>query len=425
MIKQCAMLLSLFCAAAAAAHGTDVYLSLSDHSQRNDLGVAGFAPATPTVDESRLSRQLQEVLQDDLLFSRFFNIVEDGPLFTGREEEIVEWRNLGAVMIVGGSLALAGEEARVTARLIDAGSGKPVWEKQYTGDVHSFRRIAHDINDDIVQRFTGERGIAHTRIVFVNNQTRAKELYVVDYDGYNLRKLTTDNSINILPKWSPDGTEILYTTFIHSNPDVFLYSLNGARRRPVSQRQGLNSAAAFSPDGSRIALTMSRGEIPHLYLIDRSGAILKRLTSGPSNNTSPSFAPNGQEIVFVSDRAGNPQLYIMGLDGGNQRRITTEGFCDSPAWSPRGDKIAFTMRRSGRGSTFDIYVYDLGTGQITRLTQDERHNENPSWSPDGRFLVFSTTRSGKKELYIIAADGSSQRKVSDMVSSSETPSWGP
>ncbi|MGA2090057.1 MAG: Tol-Pal system beta propeller repeat protein TolB [Endomicrobiales bacterium] len=403
---------------------TDVYLSLSNHAQRSDLGVAGFVPLTPTVEESKLSRELQEVLQDDLLFSRYFNIIDDGPMYTGREEELKDWDSRGASMVISGSVQISGEGFRLTGRLVDVGSKQVTWEKTYTGDVLSFRRLAHDLNDDIVQRFTGERGIAHTKIVFSNNQSGYKELYLADYDGHNVRKLTSDNSIDILPKWSPDGSEILYTTYAYNNPDLFLFSINGARKKPISQSQGLNCAGTFSPDGSQIALTMSRGNLPHLYIIDRSGHVIKKLTAGLSNNTSPSYAPNGREIVFISDRSGNPQLYIMSLDGSNVRRLTADGFCDSPAWSPRGDKIAFTMRR-GNGITYDIYLYDLSTGDIIRLTQDERHNENPSWSPDGRFIIFSTTRSGKQELYIIGADGSGLRKLCDMAGSSNSPSWGP
>jgi TolB protein len=191
----------------------------------------------------------------------------------------------------------------------------------------------------------------------------------------------------------------------------------------VSQLQGLNTAGSFSPDGTKIALTVSRSHYPNLYLINRTGKILRKLTAIDCIDTSPCFGPNGQEIVFISDRPGYPQLFIVNLEGGNVRRLTTDGYCDSPAWSPRGDKIAFTMRQ-GRDN-YDLYLYDLATSRITRLTQGDRNNENPSWSPDGRFIVFSSTRSGKSELYITAVDGSGVRKLGDIPGSSYTPSWSP
>jgi TolB protein len=147
------------------------------------------------------------------------------------------------------------------------------------------------------------------------------------------------------------------------------------------------------------------------------------MTEGSNIDTSPSFAPNGQEIVFISDRPGHPQLYIMNIDGGNMRRLTTDGPSDSPAWSPRGDKIVFTMRQP-RGN-YDLYVYDLPTSKITKITNNQRNNENPTWSPDGRFVVFSSTRSGKNEIYIMAIDGSGTRKLAEIPGNSYTPSWSP
>jgi TolB protein len=411
--------ITLTCQDRSAA--VDVYLSLSSHGQRMELGVAGFLPMTPTIDESKLSRQVQEVLLDDLLFSRYFNIIENGPFYTGKKEELEDWESRGANVLAVGKIKVQGDRMSLTGQLYDVYSKQVIWEKTYTDSASAFRRLAHELNDDIIQRFVGERGIAHTRIVFSNNQSRRKELYVVDYDGHNLRRITSDNSINILPRWAPDGKEIIYTTYAYGNPDLYAVAPAGEHRRAVSCRQGLNTAGSFSPDGTKIALTISQGGSPNLCLISREGTLLKKISSGKAIDTSPAFAPNGREIVFVSDRPGYPQLYIMSLEGGNIRRLFTNGYCDSPAWSPRGDKIVFTMRQ-GRDN-YDLYLYDLASAQVSRLTQNERNNENPSWSPDGRFVVFSSNRIGKSKLYVIAIDGSGLRELGDIPGSSYTPSW--
>lgn len=422
-VTACLLVTALVCFPAHTLRAIDVYLSLSSHSERMDMGVAGFAPSTPSLEESRLSRQLQEVVKDDLLFSRYFNLVEDGPFYTGRRDDLSEWARLGANILVAGSLRVSGKTAVLTGQLFDAVSGEKIWEKSYTGETGEWRRLAHELNDDVIQRFTGERGIAHSQIAFINNRTGFKELYIIDYDGRNFRHLTMDNSIALLPRWAPDGREIVYTTYLRSNPDLYAIAPNGKKRRSVSTVQGLNTTAAFSPDGSRLAITISRGGIPSIYLIKPNGETIKRLTAGRTIETSPSFAPNGREIVFVSDRAGYPQLYIMDVDGSNVRRITDGGYCDSPAWSPRGDKIVFCMRQSREN--FDLYMYDLASTTVTRLTQGDRDNENPSWSPDGRFIVFSSTRSGRHELFVMAADGSGARKLANIPAHSYTPSWSP
>jgi len=420
MLLLLAALAVVFCLSGGMA--TDVYLSLSSHGQRGQLGLAGFVPETPTVDESKIGRDIQETLRFDLLFSRYFNLLEDGPFYSGQEEQLKNWSEQGADMLICGKIKVKDRQISLTGQLFDIGSKQVIWQKTYNGDLNEYRHLAHELNDDIILRFTGERGIAHTKIVFVNNHTGHKELYVADYDGTNIRQLTYDNSINVLPTWSPDGREIIYTTYRFGNPDLYAISPTGDKLHPISQRQGLNSAGAFSPDGSKIALTLSRGGAPNLFLLSRTGEIMRQLTNGEDIGTSPSFAPNGQEIVYISDKPGYPQLYIMSLSGGNVRRLSARGYCDSPAWSPRGDKIVFAMRENG-SSYFDICVYDLPTSRIDKLTQDEGNNENPSWSPDGRFIVFSSTRSGRSEMYVIAVDGSGIRKLGSISGSSFMPDW--
>jgi TolB protein len=111
----------------------------------------------------------------------------------------------------------------------------------------------------------------------------------------------------------------------------------------------------------------------------------------------------------------------MNANGGNVRRLPTNGYCDSPSWSPRGDKIVFTMRTGN--SNYDIYIYDLRASNVTKLTSGRGNNEDPVWSPDGRFIAFSSTRDGKREIFIMSIDGLSIRKLTEISGNSYTPTW--
>lgn len=398
----------LFCCLSLSYAKDDVYLSLSTSvKKRSDIAIEDFIAADKNENSSKYAKLLKDVIQNDLVLSRYFNITP----------------TTSASVRIGASVSSNLNNVTIEFKIFDVESGGIIYNGIFKGEFSNYRYIAHEVSDEVVKRFIGDTGIARTKIVFVNSNTKHKELYIIDYDGYNIRRLTRDNKINILPKWSPKGEMIIYTSYLYNNPDLFYLDILKNRRGIISKYQGLNATGVFSPDGNKILLTLSRGNFPNLYLINISGKILQKLTAGSYIDTSPSFAPNGQEIVFISDRAGYPQLYIMNIDGGNVRRLSTNGFCDSPSWSPKGDKIVFTMRQ-GKGN-YDLYIYDLPTAKIIRLTNSQGKNENPSWSPDGRFVAFCSSRSGKNEIYVMAIDGSGTRKLTEIPGNSYTPSWSP
>jgi TolB protein len=404
----------------------DVYLSLSSNGKkRSGVVIDTFTVTDENENSIKYSKLFKDVIENDLILSRYFNIMRDVPerLSNDRGEKLSYFAKVGAAVLISASVSSSEDNLSLNLTIFDIESGEEIWEGKYKTKISDYRYIAHEASDEIVKRFIGDVGIARTKIVFVNSSTKHKEIYIIDYDGYNIRKLTRDNGINILPKWSPLGDRIIYTSYLYNNPDLFYLDIVKNRRGIVSKYQGLNATGIFSPDGNSILLTLSRGNFPKLYLINTSGKIIQKLTTGSYIDTSPSFAPNGQEIVFISDRVGYPQLYVMNITGGNVRRLFTKGFCDSPSWSPRGDKIVFTMRQAK--SNYDLYIYDLPTAKITKLTDNQGKNENPSWSPDGRFVAFCSNRSGRSEIYIMAIDGSGTRKLTEIPDNSYSPSWSP
>ncbi|MDR2708769.1 MAG: DPP IV N-terminal domain-containing protein [Elusimicrobiota bacterium] len=403
---------------------SNIYITLASSGKKFNIGIDARPMSARSPQDVQYAKSIGNVIENDLILSRYFNVISADVRSANIEDSLKAWSQADAHVLFNATVSVRENAIVLNVRMYDIASKQIVWETAYNfNDKSDYRTLSHIISNEIVKRFTGEEGIALSKIAFVNNGTKFKELYVVDYDGHNLKRLTRDAKLNMLPKWSPDGNQIIYTSYLFNNPDLFSINLGSNKRSVISKYQGLNSAGTFSPSGKNIMLTLSRGLFPNLYVIDNGGRLVARMTDGAYIDTSPSYAPSGKEVVFISDRIGYPQMYIMGIDGKNVRRLPTNGYCDSPAWSPRGDKIAFTMRQ-GRGN-FNLYIYDLRTTKITRITNNQGDNENPDWSPDGRFLVFSSSRSGRWEIYVMAIDGSGTRKLVDIPSNSYTPAWSP
>jgi TolB protein len=401
----------------------NVYLKIQ-HGRRINVCITKFLPVEANIISAKLSRKTQEVVRHDLLFTRYFNVIETQRGVTGKKIEFAYWLDRNVEAILTAKLKVTKSYYQLFAKLYDVATGEVIMEKSFVSESKNYREIAHRLNDEIVFRFTGEKGIAHTKVVFSNNATGKKEIYVVDYDGYNLKRLTHHRSISIFPRWSPGGKKIMYTSYRRGNPDLYIMNADGTNKKALSRRQGLNTPASYSPSGEFIALTLSRGKLPNIFLLNNKTRKMRQITFGNSLDTSPYFSPNNNEIVFISGSAGRPQLYITDIFSATPKRLYTDGYSDSPAWSPDAGSIIFTMRRPGV-SNFDIYVYDITKGMYWGLTKGVGSNENPSFSPDGRFIAFSSLRFRHRELYIMFMDGTGQRRIADIKGDCFTPCWSP
>ena len=422
MSRAIAALVLLLAALPARA---DVYLGIEGTAQTITLGLDTFSSQDPkSSSDAADARTLRDVLRADLLFSRSF-VLSDLPPAADTPDAPAAWRAKGASFLVK---AVAGRSADMLAfqvTLMDLGSGQPLLSRYYRQKSEFLRVLAHTAADDIVRQLTGRRGVARSRLAFVNDQTGAKEIYVADYDGAELKKVTSNRSLNLLPRWRPDGRALAFTSYKENNPDLYLYDFEKGRLSTLSDRQGLNIAGGFSPDGTMLAATLSRGKEPNIFLLNMKDLKAQQLTSHFGVDSSATFSPDGRQVAFVSDRAGNPQVHVLELAGGKTKRLTQLNWCDSPSWSPTGEWIAFAGR-ANRKDSMDIFLVDVTGTKVVQLTHGEGQNEAPSWAPDGRFLAFSSTRrGGKPQIYLMDADGSAPRPWADLPGGSYSPHWSP
>ncbi len=406
-----------FCAfTPAAPQKNEITLGVSDvGSRRISLAVPDFRAESST-ETSRAAQEMTQTLRNDLAFSGFFSLIPDkyyDYVSSNSQKGVLykDWLGIGAESLVLGKVASDAENLVVEGRLYDNRQEQLVMGKRYRAEPEMGRSIAHRFGNEIVRQFMGKPGIFLSRITFVSQVKKGKEIFVMDYDGARIKKLTGNGSLNLNPAWSPDGKEIAFLSYRSGKPELVILSSKGELRRAFPQSGELNLAPDWSPDGRRIAFTGSRDGNAEIFLLNVASGSLTRITNNPALDTSPSWSPTGRELAFVSDRSGSPQVYLMDAEGANVRRLTFEGsWNDLPAWSPnpKGDKIAYCSRMEGH---FDILVRDLATQKTAQLTRNSGNNEDPRWSPDGRHLVFSSDRAGNYDIYEMDMDGGNQRRI--------------
>lgn len=325
-----------------------------------------------------------------------------------------------ADMVLKTAYTVSPESVTFEYRLQELVTGREILAKRYNAARQDLRKTAHTFSDDILYSLTGERGSFTGKLAYVSAASGNKEIYIMDWDGFNPRKIIANGSINLNPDFSPSGKEIIYTSYKNGNPDLFRRELFTGAEANVSHSPGINITGAFSPEGNRIALAMSKDGNSEIYLLTKEGKQLARLTTNPAIDLSPTWSPDGRQIAFVSDRFGKPQIFVMSFDGSDQKRITTAGgYNVGPRWSPKGDKIAYS-RQYGNG--FQIHLINPD-GSDDRQITTEGSNEHPRWSPDGRFIVYSSKRGRKESIYVMRSDGSGSTKISKTGANESHPTW--
>jgi len=259
----------------------------------------------------------------------------------------------------------------------------------------------------------GLRGFFASRLALVSSRGRAEEILVGDLFFGEVRQLTQDRAQMLSPRWSPDGSRLVYTSFYKSGfPDIYQIDLNTYQRTTLVSFQGTNSGARFSPNGQQIAMVLSGEGNPEIYVGNSQGRLAHRLTYTDAVEASPCFSPDGSRLVFTSDAVGGPQLYTMPVAGGTMTRLPTaiSGYCAEPDWS-RGNpnRIAFTIR-IGKG--YQIAVYDLATHQSQQVSHAPFDGLEPSWLADGRHLVYTARTASDSRICILDTETGKSTPVS-------------
>lgn len=396
----------------------------------------------PTRGAESVAQEFFQTMNSDMDFTDFFDLL---PLAKMPEKSgnITAYKILGVEFVIQSELKSVGGRFEATVQLLDVAKGVAILARRYPFMASSSqvgRELANYAANDVIQSLTGEPGIFRTRMLMSCGKKNSRDIYIMDFDGQNVRQLTHDRNLVLSPSWSGDGKRVLFTAFRSSragafvNPNLYMMDLVTNKTQVVSREPGLNSGGVFRPNSNQIAYVFSKAGHPEIYLYDMLKKSKMQLTQSQSSffTVEPAWSADGNMLAYSShsyskkNGDSHPHIYTANSDGSNRKRLTFAGnYNSSPNWSPKGDKIVFSGQEN-RANNFNIFSVGPQSGEIQRLTDGSDSKENPSFSPDGRFIAFSGNASGEYRIYVMTALGTRIRALTPPgLGSCKQPTWSP
>ena len=358
---------------------------------------------------------VSDLLGQDLDLSGFFivaprSLMDDRMVSEGVERRNIKfdrWRSLG-VQFLCKVLVQAGENVfSVQAYLYDTSDGTLLFAKRYNATPSEWRRVVHRLADEIILAVTGEKGIMSSRILFVAGDKPHRDVYAADLDGYGVKKLTDQRRIIVSPSISPDGKHLAFTSYREGKPDLYVVDLATNREVYADKREGTKVGSSWM-DSRTIAYAHIQEEGSTLCAANVETKQRKVLLRNKGILASPTFSADGAKMLFVSDMHGGTNIFMKDMATGDITRLSFFGnYNASPAFSPKGDLIAFVSKTEG---ALEICVM-RSDGSDARALSHGGVNDSPQFSPCGRYILYSSQQGKKSSIHLMLLNGENDREL--------------
>lgn len=288
-------------------------------------------------------------------------------------------------------------DARATHLVVAVSEIDFLWDTAYVIDLEGQAMAAVELTGMGSMLFTTDRGDYND------------EVYVMNADGSDRRNLTNHPSDDGTACWSPDGQLIVFTSNRDGNDEVYVMNADGSNPKNLTNNPSSDDDPRWSPDGRLIAFTTDRDGNPEVYnsevyVMNADGSNPRNLSQRDGPDADPVWSPDGQWIAYYSLRDETAEINVMNADGSEKRNLTRVpnapadyGWLFPQQWSPDGSMILITSMRDGGG--WNIYVIDADGSNLRRVTNHPFTDVSPRWSPDGQLIAFSSNRYGSYDIF--------------------------
>ncbi len=240
------------------------------------------------------------------------------------------------------------------------------------------------------------------KIVFESNRDGNWQIYLMDTDGSNQERMTSDENNNRRPSWHPDGEIVLFESDRSGKNQMYTIDINNLQIRQLTTiEKGEPIFANYSPNGQLIVVSIRESETKsNIVLLDSRGEIIRKLTDENLRSYYPRWSSDGEEIVYFSRKETenlDDEIYRLNIESGEEKRLTDwpkHNFC--PSWSNDDSKIVYVT--SMEEIRPEIYIMDSDGKNQIRITENENGDTLPCWSPTEDKILFTGYRDGNFEI---------------------------
>jgi Tol biopolymer transport system component len=217
------------------------------------------------------------------------------------------------------------------------------------------------------------------QIAYRSNVDGAWQIYVSDLNGDNRRQITSGNANNYEAVWSPDGRRFAFVSDRFGSKQIFVMNVDGSNQQPLTPDNVVSDDPSWSSDDVIIYESNQDGRF-NIYQISPQGGTPVVLISRGDSSSTPAWSPDGQRLAFEVLVRNVRHIWIANRDGSNLLPVTSQGNNNQrPAWSPDGRYIAFHSDYQQIATQYDIWVIELATQALTRITT-RGDCYNPAWT---------------------------------------------
>ncbi|HBE77863.1 MAG TPA: hypothetical protein DDW65_08770 [Firmicutes bacterium] len=284
------------------------------------------------------------------------------------------------------------------------------------------------------------------KIAFVSKRDGGPEIYTINDNGAELKKLTANKGDKSMPCWSPDGSKLLYLLKKGSRYQLWMINSDGSGQIKFFDECMDDYPPLWSPDGSKIVFTAKYQSKKAAFVVNSDGGGLARLSAIGSEAFAPSWSWDGSKIMFLQRLKDDMSINLINPDGtGLQKIMKDSGTCLTPVWSPDGRKIAYIFKKQKfLGLESKLYVMNADgsniqpMAKVSQKTDDIDFDDDFYWSPDGKQIAFTKVANIDADVsdggrpifrftygtYVIATDGNSdENQLGTTGSKRANPVW--